>query len=1305
MPEVDPLRARIQLATGSAPGDLRQFATAIRAAEGQLATASGSVAQLSRNITAFSAEIIGAFRATQVLSSRTSALGGAATATRGSMLGLTAAVAGTGTALIGTALTIAEATREAAKFEVQVAELAKLVGEDVAAPLAESISDLGNELPVARDQLFNVAEAAARLGVRGVENITTFTRVVAEIGVATDLSAEVAATAMARLAKITQTPISEIRNLASAFNEASNTMAVSFSEVVDAAQRAAPGLSAIGASQPEIAALAGSTAELSASAERAGTRLNRLAAALADPRQAEDFAAALSLASDGAEVTAQSFREMVAESPAETILELAEVMRGGGQAADQLAGTLQQTSLKVLRALSQNLDEARASLTRLNTAFREGTSIGEEYNRFASTAQAESQRLSNRITDLQRRVGEDFLPVWKDLLETTADIVQVFNELFQAPLEEFFPEEEAERFRKLIEDATGATDEFRQMARPGGDRFGQVASRGFRDAQAAATELEKTIALLGSRLDSAIRPEFFRRVDQFLRANRDSKATVSEFIAVINQLARDMQAAADDALPPLTEALNQLRENTETSKQEVDSFVASMTSIRGRVPTGQLDAFDQRLVGLIGDFNDGELSMEGLAAGLQTLAEAFGVARTEAGLTADELDRLIEKFTRGEPEVRGFMDAFRAFGREVAATEQTRRLVDQMLQLERALGEVDTELVDAGEAGRRAFESFSDELDQVFEASKAVALAQGDVVRALESVQRAGRSSFEVVQEMLRILARTDTSLAELEELDPGLADGLKEAAKQAGLTREEIEALLAALKRTGEEGARGIEGFIEGFADAEAAVDAINTALAETTDLMEGLGVISSKTADTIQSVLGPAIEGASIGAQVGGPIGAAVGGGIGLVSGIVGMGPGPAQQLLNELPLIIRLLGDAADRLDEIAISLGEVEVEKFRELRDTLNEVTIGDELEPSEIRKITQRMEELGLSMADLQEVARDLGLPIDEAVKRLVTGKGDADLAAAQLRALGEALGLLPDAADAAQRAFLEFADTLRGQLSLIRDEFEILDVEAPVDQLRRMGEVLADLFQITGAAPPAFVSEIRNLLGREGGLSDQDVGRLEQAIEALFLAIVEGDLAPGILGDLDRQEVIDLLKEMEGLLDEVSDNTEGDAEAAATQGFQRQNRITQVQFERAFAADLTRNSLLTDIAEFTRLTAEGVTGMDLDEVEVAGDTVVFGDETLAVLADQLAVQTDIFSVLDTRLPALGDMGEAGGGPREVFLSVNAPISVDGTESPREVARQVADGLSVELSRSLSEKLGIEVRSSDSRRGRPPTRSF
>jgi hypothetical protein len=213
-----------------------------------------------------------------------------AVASLGGIAGAARIAGGALAALAATGIAAAiDATRD---YNSEIRELTKVTDPLAADRIASDMVELSREIPLATEELFNLATQAARFGV-AEDHIDEFTETVAMMAFATDISVEEAGRAFAKLSSITATPIDEIRNLGSSINSLGQTTATSAGEIVDGMLRSSAALSQLGLGADEIVGLQASLNAVSESSERAGTRLRRVAESLMDPSTVRDLATSL----------------------------------------------------------------------------------------------------------------------------------------------------------------------------------------------------------------------------------------------------------------------------------------------------------------------------------------------------------------------------------------------------------------------------------------------------------------------------------------------------------------------------------------------------------------------------------------------------------------------------------------------------------------------------------------------------------------------------------------------------------------------------------------------------------------------------------------------------------------------------------------------------------------------------------------------------------------------------------------------------------------------------------------------------
>lgn len=344
----------------------------------------------------------------------------------GSLMSFKGAVGMAGAALGALATgALVSAVDAARSFEQAMVEVEKVTNPETAAAMSDEIRNMARTIPLAQEQLAGLAADAARFGIRGTENLRAFSTSVAKMATATDLSANEAGEALARLSELTDTPAQKIENLGSVVNELSNNFATSSSEITDAMLRSSAALSQLGLNQTQIAAMSASLNEVSASARRAGTRMRRVAQQLMNPRKVSDIAAALGM-------TVEEFEAMRDESPNELLMQMVEAFKAGGDEADALRATLSTASRQALAGLAQNADGLNEALATSSEQFKENTSLQAEFEAATDTLNAKLQLLKNTIHNEAIEIGNVLLPYLTDAVTATTRMVGAGDGLLSA---------------------------------------------------------------------------------------------------------------------------------------------------------------------------------------------------------------------------------------------------------------------------------------------------------------------------------------------------------------------------------------------------------------------------------------------------------------------------------------------------------------------------------------------------------------------------------------------------------------------------------------------------------------------------------------------------------------------------------------------------------------------------------------------------------------------------------------------------------------------------------------------------------
>lgn len=347
---------------------------------------------------------------------------------------------GTTGAVVGLGLATKAAVDANIAWESSLAGIAKTLdttglSTSEAAAAVEQIGDeirqLATEIPITATELAGVAEAAGQLGVAR-EDVVTFTETMAKLGVATDLTAEEAATAIARITNITGLSRQEVDRFGAALVDLGNNSAATESEILGMATRIAAAGNIAGMSEGEILGIAAALTSVGVNAEAGGTAVTQTMTEITKSVETADDR--LGTFAEVAGLSAEQFAAMWRGSPAEALAlfieGLADLESTGGSSVlvlDEL-GLSGVRQSQALRSAAGAGDLMRESLERGNEAFEENNALNKEAEQRFKTTASQVQILKNNLNETALELGEMGLPAFNESVSTTTDVFRDLNE-------------------------------------------------------------------------------------------------------------------------------------------------------------------------------------------------------------------------------------------------------------------------------------------------------------------------------------------------------------------------------------------------------------------------------------------------------------------------------------------------------------------------------------------------------------------------------------------------------------------------------------------------------------------------------------------------------------------------------------------------------------------------------------------------------------------------------------------------------------------------------------------------------------
>ena len=303
--------------------------------------------------------------------------------------------------------------------------------------LAENIKNMASETASSKEEIAGVMEVAGQLGVQGVDNLTVFTKTMVELGDTTNLSADEAATSLARFMNITGDSMANVDKIGSAVVDLGNNFATSESEIVEMSTRLASAGKIAGLSSTDILALATAMSSVGIQAEAGGTAMTQtltsLESAVANFRKGstkelDELAKAL-------DFSAEEFATAWENEPIEAIQMFIDGLGGlsdKGESATLVLDELGYSGIRqsnMLRSLSLANEMLGDAIDTSSNAYAQNTALADEAQKRYDTMAAKMSQLKERIGTVAIEIGERLMPYVERLMDKIDGLIEKWDSL------------------------------------------------------------------------------------------------------------------------------------------------------------------------------------------------------------------------------------------------------------------------------------------------------------------------------------------------------------------------------------------------------------------------------------------------------------------------------------------------------------------------------------------------------------------------------------------------------------------------------------------------------------------------------------------------------------------------------------------------------------------------------------------------------------------------------------------------------------------------------------------------------------
>lgn len=333
----------------------------------------------------------------------------------------------TGTALVASA-------KNAIDFEDAFTGVEKTVDgtEQQMAELKQGIRDMAKEIPATTTEISAVAEAAGQLGIK-TDDILSFTRVMIDLGNSTNLSAEEAASSLAKFANVTKMNAKDYDKLGATIVALGNNFATTEADIVEMATRLAATGELAGLSQSQILSLATAMSSVGIEAEAGGSAMSKVLKQIqvACETGSDDLKKFAKVAGMSTKDFKNAFKKDAVGALTAFISGLNDTKRNGKSAISVLddMGITEVRLSNTILSLANASDVMTDAVKVGSEAWEDNTALTNEANKRYGTLKSQITIAMNKIKDLAITIGNKLMPHISNLISGIENTTKWFANL------------------------------------------------------------------------------------------------------------------------------------------------------------------------------------------------------------------------------------------------------------------------------------------------------------------------------------------------------------------------------------------------------------------------------------------------------------------------------------------------------------------------------------------------------------------------------------------------------------------------------------------------------------------------------------------------------------------------------------------------------------------------------------------------------------------------------------------------------------------------------------------------------------